>query len=183
MENTANLKKLKGFTIRALKCHIKALELAEGLEVSQRTYRYELAVDGTTARIIRSADGSEVEGTNRSVEDWAKIGRPARLALIGLKDKKIELRDKGARVLFRLNVITGEAFLSADGERLADYPQTVAEWAEIGRAIEKPYFEQLNAAREWKIKDAERSVWKQMVERGIVRDKDEESEDADVAAE
>lgn len=181
MENT-NLKKLKGFTIRALKCHIKALELGEGVEVSQRAYRYELAADGATARIIRTQDGSEVEGTNRSIEEWAKIGRPARLALIGLKDKKIELREKGVRVLYRLNVVSGEAYLVRDNERLTDYPQTVAEWAELGRAVEKPYFEQLNAAREWNIKDAERSVWKQMVERGIVRDK-EEGGDADEAGE
>lgn len=173
--NEQNVKKLKGFTIRALKCWIKALELGEGVEVSQRAYRYELSKDGTTARIVRTADGSEVEGTNRTVEEWANVGRPARLALIGLKDRKIELREKGTRVLFKLNVVTGEAFLHVNGVPMAEYPQTITEWAELGRAVEKPYFEQLNAAREWKIKDAEESVWKQMVARGIVRDKAQEA--------
>lgn len=181
---TNNIQKLKGFTIRALKCHIKALELGEGVRVSQRAFRYELSADGLTARIIRTADGSEVEGTKRSIEEWAKVGKPARLGLIGLKAKKRDLREQGARVMFDLNVITGEAGLTRDGERISklpvsgsdeliDAPTTIEGWAELGRSVEKPLFEQLKAAREWGLKDAEKKVWDEMVELGIVREKGE----------
>jgi len=182
MEN--NIQKLKGFTIRALKCYIKALELGDGVRVSQRSFRYELSADGTTARIIRTADGSEVEGTNRSIEDWAKVGKPARLGLIGLKAKKRDLREQGARVMFELNVITGVAGLTRDGETITqlptaggegveDAPTTIEGWAELGRSVEKPLFEQLKAAREWSLPEAEKKVWDEMVELGIVREKGE----------
>jgi hypothetical protein len=182
MESTNNIQKLKGFTIRALKCYIKALELGEGVRVSQRAFRYELSADGLTARVIRTADGSEVEGTKRTIEDWAKVGKPARLGLIGLKAKKRDLREQGARVMFDLNVISGEAGLTRDGERITklpvpgseeqiDAPTTIEGWAELGRSVEKPLFEQLKAAREWGLKDAEKKVWDEMVELGIVREK------------
>ncbi len=184
MESANNIQKLKGFTIRALKCHIKALELGESVRVSQRKYRYELSADGLTARVIRTADGSEVEGTKRTIEEWAKVGKPARLGLIGLKAKKRDLREQGARVMFDLNVITGEAGLTRDGERISklpvpgsdeliDAPTTIEGWAELGRSVEKPLFEQLKAAREWGLKDAEKKVWDEMVELGIVREKGE----------
>jgi hypothetical protein len=86
--------------------------------------------------------------------------------------------------MFDLNVITGEAGLTRDGERISklpvsgsdelmDAPTTIEGWAELGRSVEKPLFEQLKAAREWGIKDAEQKVWDEMVELGIVREKNE----------
>lgn len=169
-----NNKKEKGAAIRGAKAFIKALELNDGVRISVRAYRYELHTDGTMLRIIRTADRSEVDGTNKTVAEWAKIGRPARLGLIGLRDKKETLREQGDRVIYRLNVISGEAYLSRNGERLTEYPQTIEEWAKIGREVEKPFFDSLNAAREYKNAEAEAKVWADMVLRGIVRPKPED---------
>jgi len=141
--NTPNPSKDKGFAIRGLKAYIKSLELAEGSRISQRKYRYEIAEDGLSARITTAADSAEVEGTNKSISDWAAIGRPARLGLIGLRAKREELMETGARVLYTLDVRTGEACLTSNGEPVAELPTTIEEWAKIGREVEKPLYDAL----------------------------------------
>ncbi len=86
--------------------------------------------------------------------------------------------------MFELNVITGVAGLTRDGETITqlpasggegfeDAPTTIEGWAELGRSVEKPLFEQLKAARDWSLPDAEKKVWDEMVELGIVREKGE----------
>ena len=163
------LQKSKGLAIKGLKAWIKALEIAEGSRISKQKYRYEIAEDGTTARIYTAADGTTVEGCERSLADWAKIGAPARHALIGLRYTKEQLDREGPRVLYTLDVITQEAHISRDGQVLTDKPTTIESWAQLGREIEKREFESKRAAEEWNNKDAVQHVLENMVRWGIIR--------------
>lgn len=172
MANTSNdrtLQKRKGMAIKGLKAWIKALELNEGVKVSERKYRYEISPTGETARIYLAADGTTVDGTERSLTDWADSGKPCRLALIGLRHTKDQLERDGDRVLYTLNVITGEATLTRKGERIADQPTTIEAWAEIGKPIEKREFESLRVALEYRNHDAAATVKANMVRWGIIR--------------
>lgn len=168
---THNKQKEVGFAIHGLRAHIKALELNKGVRVSEAEYRYEIAQDRTSARIVLSADLTEVEGTKKPLADWAQAGKQARLGLIGLKATKESLHEKGENVQFTLNVIAGEAFLSRNGSRLTDQPQTIDEWAKIGRAKEKELFESLNAAKEYGSADAAEQVRAEMVRLGVIRER------------
>lgn len=170
--NTAadrGLQKRKGMAIKGLKAWIKALELNEGVKVSAHTYRYEIAANGETARIYLAATGATVEGTERSLADWADSGKPCRLALIGLRYTKDQLERDGDRVLYTMNVITREAFLSRRGERLTDQPSTIEAWAEIGKPIEKREFESLRVAMDYHNEEAAASVKANMIRWGIIR--------------
>ena len=167
--NDKALKTRKGMAIKGLKAWIKALELAEGARVSQQRYRYEIADNGLTARIYTSDDNSTVEGTERPLEDWANVGRPARLALIGLRHQKDQMERAGDRVQYTMNIVSGEAYLARNGARLEDHPVTVEGWAEFARPIEKAQFESLRVAQDWGNKDAEESVMADMIRWGIIR--------------
>ncbi len=179
MNNTNDraLKTRKGMAIKGLKAWIKALELNENVRVSQQKYRYEIAEDGSRARIFLSANSETVEGTDRSLEDWANIGRPARLALIGLRYTKDQLELGGDRVQYTMNVITGEAILARNGQNLSDQPTTIDGWADLAKPIEKTKFESLRMAQEWGNKDAEDSVIAEMVRWGIIRPRKPGSDD------
>lgn len=165
------LQKSKGKAIKGLKAYIKALEMAEGTRVSQQKYRYEIAEDGSTARIYTAQDNQTVEGTERPLNDWAAIGAPARHALIGLRYTKDQIERNEPRVLYTLNVITQEANISRDGEVLADHPTTIEAWAEIGREIERREFESHRAAKEYNNREAVDFVESNMVRWGIIRSK------------
>ncbi len=161
--------KMKGQAIQGLKAWIKALEIAENDRVSKNKYRYQIAEDGSTANIFLTADGSIVDGSLRSLADWAKIGAPSRLGLIALRFTKDELEQGGDRVEYTLNVITGEAYLSRRGVRIEDKPQTVAGWAELGRPIEKRFFQSYNMALEFNNKEAAELERARMIKYGIFR--------------
>lgn len=169
---TRNVKPSKevGFAIHGLRAYIKALELSKGVQVSTKEYRYDIALDRTTARIVTSADSAEVEGTNRSLADWAKIGKDSRLGLIGLKSEKDEFRAKGEHVQYTLNVLTGDAYLSKNGQRLEDQPQTIADWAKKGRDVERQLFNSLNAAVDHCIDDVAEELRKKMIRLGVIRE-------------
>ena len=126
------LKKAKGFMIFGLKSWVKALELADGNKKSAGKYRYAVTADASSGHIFLAENGTVVEGTERSRDDWAKIGQPARLASIALRAAKDELNIH-ERVEYTFNVITGEAFLSRRGQRVAGHPgDNRTAWAEIG---------------------------------------------------
>jgi len=170
--NTAGdraLQKRKGMAIKGLKAWIKALELNQGVKVSEHTYRYEIAGNGETARIYLAATGATVEGTERTLAEWADTGKPCRLALVGLRYTKDQLERDGDRVLYTLNVTTGEAFLSRRGERLTDHPTTIEAWAELGKPIEKREFESLRVALDYHNEEAAASVKANMIRWGIIR--------------
>ncbi len=172
LQNSAGdraLQKRKGMAIKGLKAHIKALELNDGVKVSEHKYRYEIAANGETARIYLNATGATVEHTERSLTDWADTGKPCRLALIGLRYTKDQLERDGDRVLYTLNVLTGEACLSRRGEKLTDHPTTIAGWAEIGKPIEKREFESLRVAMDYHNQEAAASVKANMIRWGIIR--------------
>ena len=179
-ENRA-LQKSKGKAIKGLKAYIKALELGEGYRVSKQKYRYEIAEDGSTARVLTAADGVTVEGTERPLAEWAKIGTEARHALIGLRFTKDKLDRQGARVLYTLNVITQEANITQRGDLVEDQPTTIAEWAKLGKTIEQREFESKRAAEDYNNADAVQTVIDNMVRWGIIRTppKDAASETAD----
>ncbi|MBS1993328.1 MAG: hypothetical protein JSS86_11275 [Cyanobacteria bacterium SZAS LIN-2] len=162
------LKKAKGFMIFGLKSWVKALELADGSKRSNGKYRYVVTPDASSGHIVLADGGGVVEGTVRSREEWAKIGQPARLASIALRAAKDEL-DQIERVEYTFNVVTGEAFLSRRGQRLADRPETISAWAEIGHPIETALFEQLTAAQEWGNKGAEDATRARMIKLGVIR--------------
>jgi hypothetical protein len=162
------LKKAKGFMIFGLKSWVKALELADGSKKSNGKYRYVVTPDASSGHILVAADNTVVEGTDRSREDWAKIGQPARLASIGLRAAKDEL-DAAERVEYTFNVITGEAYLSRRGQRVAGQPETIAAWAEIGHPVETALFEQLFAAQEWGNTTAEEVTRARMIKLGVIR--------------
>ncbi|HEY9711900.1 MAG TPA: hypothetical protein V6C72_00430 [Chroococcales cyanobacterium] len=180
MENRNSNRKLAGAAINGLRPYIKALELAAGITKSANDYRYVISEDRQTAKIIcNPAPGSdkphdqwvEVAGTEKSLSDWAALGKRVRHAFIGLKSVKDDLRLDGVYVQFTLNVLTNEAFLAQNGERLADRPQTIDEWARLGRPIEKAQFESLNAAIDYNLEDAAKEVRAKMVRLGIFREK------------
>jgi hypothetical protein len=151
----AAIKKAKGFMIFGLKSWIKALEMSEGNKKSEGKFRYEVSEDASSGRIVRTADGSEVEGTARTRDQWAAVGRPARLASIGLRARKEELENQlKERVEYTFDVTTGDARLTRNGELVADEPTTIADWAVKGQAVEKSLFLQLNVAIEWGIQSA-----------------------------
>ena len=162
------LKKAKGFMIFGLKSWVKALELSDGSKRSAGKYRYVVTPDASTGHIVLTESGTIVEGTDRSREDWAKIGQPARLASIALRAAKDEL-ESIERVEYTFNVITGEAFLSRRGQRLAGRPESISAWAEIGHPVETALFEQLFAAQEWGNKSAEDATRARMIRLGVIR--------------
>lgn len=165
-----SLQKRKGMAIKGLKAHIKGLELNDNVRVSQHTYRYEIAANGETARIYLAATGVTVEGTERPLSDWADKGKPCRLALIGLRYTKDQLERDGDRVLYTLNVLTGDAYLARrNGEKVADLPTTITAWAEIGKPIEKREFESLRVAMDYHNQEAAASVKANMIRWGIIR--------------
>lgn len=161
------LQKRKGMAISGLKAYIKGLELKDGVKVSQHEYRYEIAASGDTARVYVAATGSTV--SERTLTEWADLGKPCRLALIGLRYTKDQLERDGDRVLYTLNVHTGEAHLSRRGEILTDQPTTIEAWAAIGKPIEKREFESLRVALDYHNEEAAASVKANMVRWGIIR--------------
>jgi len=168
---TRNVKQKEvGAAIHGLRAYIKALELAKSVQESKNEYRYEIAQDRGSARIIVSADQSEVEGTNRPLTDWAAIGKPARLGLIGLKAEKEALKAKGEHVQYSLNAITGEAYLSQNGQRLEGQPQSIVDWAKRGHDVETKLFESLRAAVEHGVDDVAKELRKEMVRLGVIRE-------------
>jgi hypothetical protein len=170
--------KLTGFAIIALRATIKALELNAGQNRSNGEYRYEIPrttspEQPVTARIYRVADGKDVEGYNRSLDEWAKAGKQIRLAFIGLKSEKLDLEDGDDQigsVRFTLNAINGQAYLTVDGDRVSGKPETIADWSKLGRDVEKPLFESLKAAQEYGSKDGEQQARDRMIALGIIRD-------------
>jgi hypothetical protein len=162
------LKKAKGFMIFGLKSWVKALELSDGSKRSVGKYRYVVTPDASSGHIVLTESGVVVEGTERSREEWAKVGQPARLASIGLRAAKDEL-DAVERVEYTFNVISGEAYLSRRGQRIAGRPETISAWAEIGHPVETALFEQLFAAQEWGNKSAEDTTRARMIKLGVIR--------------
>jgi hypothetical protein len=169
--------KLTGFAIIALRATIKALELNAGQTRSAGEYRYEIpkvsADEAPTARIYTVANGEDVAGYNKSLDEWAKSGKQIRLAFIGLKSEKISLEDgenKPNSVRYTLNAITGEAYLTCNGTPVSGKPTTVADWSKVGRDVEKPLFESLKAAQEYGSKDGEEEARAKMIALGIIRD-------------
>lgn len=178
MQNRELERKTVGHAIHGLRPYIKALEVAQGTTTSVGEFRYEVSSDRTSARILRNptpgsdtaqSDWLVVEGTERSIEDWAQIGKKARLAFIGLKETKEKLRLQSDHVQFTLNVLTGEAFLSRGGAVLGDYPAKIDDWAPIGRAAEVLYFESYNVALKWSNASAADEVRAHMEKVGILR--------------
>ena len=166
----AAIKKAKGFMIFGLKSWIKALEMSEGNKKSEGKFRYEVSEDASSGRIVRTADGSEVEGTARTRDQWAAVGRPARLASIGLRARKEELENQlKERVEYTFDVTTGDARLTRNGELVADEPTTIADWAVKGQAVEKSLFLQLNVAIEWGIQIAADTTRDRMIKYGVIR--------------
>lgn len=169
------LKKEKGFMVFGLKSHIKALEMANGHRKSAGEYRYTVDADAGYARIVLASDGSVVAGTERTRQQWAAIGKPARLASIALRATKDELESLTSdRIEYTFNVVTGEAYLTAKGVRLSGdsdkpYGSTIAEWAKVGQPIEQSLFQQLTAAREWGNKSAEEVTRNKMIKFGVIR--------------
>lgn len=187
METRNTNQKDVGFAIHGLRAYIKALELAKNVRVSQSEFAYQIGEDRTSARIgsrfseSPAAEASktfelnghtyvEVDGTSRSLSEWVKVGKQARLGLIGLKAAKEELKEAGDHVQFTLNVLTGEAFLSRAGGRLEDRPATIDEWAKAGRTVEKGLFESLKAAQDYHADSAAAEVKAKMVRLGVIRE-------------
>jgi len=187
-----NNAKLVGRAIVALRATIKALEMASGhFQRSTGRYRYEIANDRSSARIVDAANGNEpVEGQERTLEEWADEGKAVRLAFIGLKDAKLKLEaelqssGKPGYVRFTLDILQGRAFLSRNGEvlttppqemrpwddlGLGELPQDIETWAKIGRKVEKPLFESLKAAQEWGSASGMAETREKMIQLGIIR--------------
>ncbi len=179
MNTTRNLaRKTVGLAIHGLRPYIKALELSQGDSVSKGEFRYDISEDSGSARILRNPnpgsntslnDWVTVDGTERSISDWAQIGKQARLAFIALKSIKEKLRLHDDQVQFSLNVLTDEAHLTRKGELLTDYPTTIAGWAPLGHEVEVRYFESYNAAIEWNNPTAAAEVRATMERLGILR--------------
>lgn len=186
-----NPAKLRGTAIIALRAFIKALEMADGEDHTER-YRYEFMDDGTKARIFVTATGETVADHCRPLEEWAKVGKQVRLAFIGLKDAKIELDEEAKEApgtgyaRYTLNVVTGGAYIERKGERLGEVPArlqaryelikvqlpgmpaTIEDWARVGREVEKPLFEELKQVSGFGAQYAE-SARAKMIARGIIR--------------
>jgi len=177
---TNNPGKLTGAAIIALRATIKALEMNAGQQRSTGQYRYEISKptgpnQAVTARIYEVATGADVEGYNKPLEEWAKLGKKVRLAFVGLKDAKIALEERPeqdtevAYVRFTLNSISGSATLSKNGNLVEGKPTTIDEWAKIGREVEKPLFESLKMAQEYGSENGIRETRAKMIARGIIR--------------
>lgn len=169
------IKKEKGFMVFGLKSWIKALEIADGHRRSQGQYRYVVASDAASARIVFAASGETVPGAEMTRQQWAAIGKPARLASIALRATKdqIELASS-ERVEYAFDVITGTATLSARGAVLTSDGEktlgsTIQDWAREGQPIEQSLFQQLTAAREWGNKNAEEATREKMIKYGVIR--------------
>lgn len=171
MDTRNSKQKEVGFAIHGLRAYIKALELNAGVRVSKNEFRYEIAEDRNSARIVRSADGTEIDGTSRTLADWAKLGKDCRRGLIGLRDAKEKQQLAGQTVHYTLNAISGEAYLSLNGQRLDTHPQTIAEWSVLGREVERGMFDSLNAALEFGASEAAASVRADMVRLGVIRER------------
>ena len=171
METRNNKQKEVGFAIHGLRAYIKALELAKGVRVSTTEFRYEISADRVSARIVLSADSTEVEGTNKPLTEWSTIGKQARLGLIGLRAEKETIRTAGQNVQYTLNVLTGEAHLSSNGTVVEDKPLTIKDWAVKGREVEKRLFESLNGALEFGCDDAAANVRADMIRLGVIRER------------
>lgn len=164
------LKKAKGFMIFGLKSWIKALEIADGQKKSAGKYRYQVSEDASTGLIVLASDGSEVAGTNRSRDDWAAVGKPARLASIGLRARKDELEESTKeRHEYTFNVISGEACLTCGGQRLDAEGVTISDWAAKGQPIEMALFQQLNVAIDWGHEAAVEDTRQRMIKYGVIR--------------
>jgi hypothetical protein len=181
METRKAKQKEVGFAIHGLRAYIKALELSKGLRNSRNDYRYLIAEDRASASIVLSKqpyteqiDGISlplsIEGTQRPLSEWSRVGKEARLGLIGLKAEKASRRGKGEHVQFTLNVITNEAYLSQGIDRLPGLPQTIAEWANLGQDIEGRMFESLEAARAHGDTETADLIREEMIELGIIRE-------------
>jgi hypothetical protein len=178
---TRNVKQKEvGFAIHGLRAYIKALELSQGVQISKSEYRYEIAENRASARIVVAAQGSQVEGTNRDLADWAKIGKEARVGLIGLKSEKEAFRTKGEHVQFTLDILANVAYLCQNGQRLKDQPQTISEWARRGHEVERKLFEDLKVASEHGIDDLARETRATMVRLGVIREPRVHTADASV---
>ncbi len=164
------LKKAKGSMIFGLKSWIKALEMADGSKKSEDKYCYDVAADASTGCIRLKADGSIVEGTFKSRDEWAAIGKPARLASIGLRSRKDERESENKeRVEYTFNVMTGEAHLSKGGVVITSEPVGIAAWAAVGQPVEVRLFQQLNVAREWGMEEAFNTTRERMIKYGVIR--------------
>jgi len=164
------LKKAKGSMIFGLKSWIKALEMADGSKKSEDKYCYDVAADASTGCIRLKADGSIVEGTFKSRDEWAAIGKPARLASIGLRSRKDDLEaELKERIEYTFNVMTGEAFLCRAGVVMADEPNGIAAWAAVGQPVEVRLFQQLNIAREYGNQTAFQVTRERMIKYGVIR--------------
>ena len=155
--------KLFGAAIIGMRVFIKALELEEGQNQlkSQGWYRYQIDESRTTAFIYDTrVDGKVEKIVEMTIEEWAEHGKEMRLALIGLKATKAELEEKEEEehvtVLFKLNVISGEAHLSNNGIVVAGLPTNIEDWADIGAAVEERMFRML---READRSGSESNVW------------------------
>ena len=184
MTATNLARKNVGHAIHGLRPHIKALELAEGVTKSTGQFRYEISADRRSARIVRNPQPGEnipahewlvVDGTDRSIEDWAKAGKQSRLAFIALKSTKEKLRLQNVHVQYSLNALNGQAFLTCDGAVMTEHPTTIRDWAPLGRAVEVRYFESYKAAIEWNNPAAAASVRATMETFGILRSERAES--------
>jgi hypothetical protein len=171
METRNNKQKEVGFAIHGLRAYIKALELAKGVRISTSEFRYEIAADRVSARIVVSADTTEIEGTSKPLTEWATIGKQARLGLIGLRAEKETCRAAGKNVQYTLNVLTGEAHLTDNGNVVEGQPKTIAEWAVRGREVEKRLFESLNGALEFGCDGAAADVRVEMIRLGVIRER------------
>jgi len=193
-QKTSNTAKLRGFAIKALKAFVKALEMKDGEQKSTGRYRYEIPENGTTARIYVTETGETVPGFERTLDEWAADGKRIRLAFIGLLDAKIALDDQarqareGGYARYTLNAITGEAYVSRNGARISELPdtqkqllareqgnaqaapETIDGWALIGRPVEKYYFEGLKAAQDYGSENGVAEYREKMIARGIIRD-------------
>ncbi len=84
MTDIRNVKQKEvGFAIHGLRAHIKALELSQGKSESKNEYRYEIASDRNSARVVRSEDQTEVEGTNRVLADGPRSAKKLVPASLG----------------------------------------------------------------------------------------------------
>lgn len=163
-------KKAKGFMIFGLKSWIKALEMTEGTKKSQGKFRYEVAADAASGRIVLISDGSVVEGTQKTRDQWAAIGKPARLASIGLRARKEELEFAfKERVEYTFDVTTGQATLTRANVLVEGEATTIDAWAEKGQSVEKSLFQQLNVALEWGNAQAAETTRERMVKYGVIR--------------
>ena len=88
---------------------------------------------------------------------------------------KDKLDRPGEPVFYTLNVITGEASITRQGELVSTdetgstLPASTTAWAELGKAIERREFESLRAAKEYRNESAIGIVESNMIRWGIIR--------------